>query len=130
MLTPPDPGLPPASLPPPKRYGGGRYNRIPGLVAVGVITVIAGAFLYTLYDRSQLSLLGSAEEAVPTGADATGILKDAPSGYIAAPVFTRAEATPVVRDKLPASDKKEDTSTPQPENDETFGTSLRGPQND
>jgi type IV secretion system protein VirB10 len=95
-------------LPPPKRRFGRRINRIPGAIAVLVVLIISGAVAYTLYDRAQDEIQQRMLAlAPPSGADPSGVLKNAPSGYIPAMGWLPpAAAAP----SHPPDDRKKDES--------------------
>src|SRR5438309_1138782 len=107
MLTSPGPpGLPgpPASLPP-KRRGGGRLTRVPALIAIAIGCIIAAAVSYTLYQKSQDDLRRRQMlQAAPSGADASGTLKDAPTGWIP-PANTKTEPVKLSLPPAPRADQ-------------------------
>lgn len=104
MITPPQP---PAMLPPPKkRWIGRRLNRVPAIIFIVAGCVIASAVAYTLHERSvEEARRRALAHAQPSAADASGVLKDAPSGYIKPTVFNLAHATPVEKEKIEATPK-------------------------
>lgn len=104
MLTSPNPPGPPASLPPTRRFGR-RLNRVPAVIAVAIMCIIAAAVSYTLYEKSQDELRRRQHlQATPSGADASGTLKDAPNGWIP-PTNIKKEAVNLSMPPAPRADQ-------------------------
>jgi type IV secretion system protein VirB10 len=83
MIGSTPPPAPPATLPPGRRRIGRRLNRVPAIILCLALVVIAGAVTYTLHERSvDENRRRDLAKAVPAGSDASGFLKDKPSGYI------------------------------------------------
>jgi type IV secretion system protein TrbI len=118
MLTPTGPSQSPTSLPPPpRRFRGRRLTRVPAMIASGVAVIIAGVVIYNQYNRGQLQVQNrQQDETKPQPADASGILDNAPSGFIdakfhwppkvnlAPPVNTGEPAKPLPTSNPPAPD--------------------------
>jgi hypothetical protein len=90
MTIVPPPG--PAGLPPPRRGAGRRLNRLPLVIFTGAGCIVAASVAYTLHERQvEQEWRRQMTEARPQSADAGGILKDAPSGYIKPVTFRPPE---------------------------------------
>jgi type IV secretion system protein TrbI len=86
-----------------RRLLGRRYNKRVGIVATGVAVVVIGTAGYAAYENGQRAAERRAEtSAQPQPVDATGILKDAPSGYIPAQTFHPAVVWPPIKVPKPA----------------------------
>ncbi len=92
MTAPAPPGQSPGALPPPRRFLGRILNRRVGVTAIVICCGFLALIWYGVRERSiEQALRRQMAEARPQSADASGILKDAPTGAIAPPIFRQAD---------------------------------------
>lgn len=119
MLTSPlPPPLPPASLPPPRRAGGRRLNRVLAIIFTAVGCIVAMSVSYTLYQRSEdQARRRQLTQTAASGGDGAAVLKDAPTGWIAPEAYGRPDPGPKVeREPLKHETAKKDEAKPENDN--------------